>query len=90
MACLDQLVEPGIALRRRLEIVPGGDVQGGDPGLAPAAGEIVEIDAEPVGGVEEGPEARRAERRIHAEVGEGVQKVRESFVAVLAGRRGHP
>ena len=50
--------------------MPRGDVQGGDARGAPAGGEIFEIDARAIGGIEESPEAGGAERSAQAEISE--------------------
>ena len=60
-------------------------MQGGDAGGAPAGGEIFEIDARAIGGIEESPEAGGAERSAQAEVGERLQDVRETLVSALTG-----
>src|SRR5205807_7475774 len=72
------------------EELPGRDVEGGDAGCAPARGEIIQIDARAVGGIEEGPEPIGAEWRIEPEIAEGVEEVREALVAAFAGRDGDP
>ena len=90
VAGLNQPLQVGIGFRAGLEIVPGGDVQGGDPGLAPAGGKVVHVHARAVGGIEEGPQTVGAEGRVHAEIGESVQQIRKALAATLAGRRGHP
>ena len=78
VAGLDQLAQVRVPLRLGLEIVPGRDVQGGDPGLAPARREVVQVDARAVGGIEERPQAIGAERRLQAQIGQRLQQVRES------------
>ena len=90
MAGLDQLLQVRVAFRVGLEIVPGGHVQGGDPGLAPARREVVHVHARAVGGIEERPQAVAAEGRLQAEIGQRIQQIREALVAALAGRSGHP
>ena len=70
--------------------MPGGDVQSGDAGGAPARGEIIEVDASAIGGIEEGPEARGAEGGAQAEVGERLQHVGKTLIAAIAGTGGDP
>ena len=60
------------------------------PDCAPARGEVVEVDARAVGGIEERPQARGAERASQAEIGERLQEVGKALVAALAGRDGDP
>ncbi len=90
MAGIDQAAEPLVALGIGLEVVPGCDVERGDPGLSPAPGEVVQVGAGAVGGIEERPGPPRAERRGEAEVGQGLEQVRESLIAAFAGRGRHP
>ena len=90
MACLDQLLQVRVAFRVRLEIVPGGDVQGGDAGLAPARREVVHVHASAVGGIEERPQTVAAEGRVQAEIRQRIQQIRKALAAALAGRCGHP
>ena len=66
MAGFDQLLQILILLRVGFEVVPCRNVQRGDPGLAPAFGEIIEVDARAVGRIEEGPKAVGSERRFQA------------------------
>ena len=61
-------------------------MEGGDAGSTPAGGEVVEIDAGAVGGIEEGPQVGGAEGWIEAEVGKRVEEVGEAFVAAFSGR----
>ena len=60
-------------------------MQGADSGGAPAGGEIIEVDAGAVGGIEEGPQAGGAEGGLEAEIGERVQQVGKTLIALLAG-----
>ena len=86
----DQALEIGVALGIGIVEMPGGHVQGGDAGIAPACGEVVEVHAQAVGGIEEGPQARGAEGRVEAEIGKSVQQVGEALVAALTWRNGQP
>jgi hypothetical protein len=70
--------------------VPGSDLESGDAGGAPARGEIVEIDTSAIGGIEEGPEARRTEGGAQTEIGESLQDVGETFITAVAGAGADP
>ena len=90
VAGLNQLTEVLVATGVAVVIVPGGDVDGSDAGAPPAFGEVVGVDAQPVGGIEEGPEATAAIGGLEAEVGEGLESIGESFVARFTGGDGEP
>ena len=90
VAGLNEALQPGVGLRIRLEVVPGGDVEGGDSGFAPARREVIHIHARAVGGIEESPKAVGAEGWVEAEIGEGVEQIGKALAAVFAGRGGHP
>ncbi len=86
----DEVSEIRIAARIGFEVVPCGDVQGGDARGAPLLRQVVRIGAKPVGGIEERPQAARAERRLDAEVTQRVQQVRIAVEGAGARGRGHP
>ena len=90
MARLDQLLQVRVALRVGLEIVPGRDVQSGDPRLAPARREVIHIHPRPISGIEEGPKTIAAEGRVQAQIRQRVQQIRKTLVPALPGRSGHP
>ena len=90
VAGVDQVAQLGVALGVGLPVVPGGDVESGDAGVAPPGGEIIEIDAEAVGGIEEGPEVAGADGRREAHIDEGVREEGEAVVGARAGRGGEP
>ena len=90
VAGFDETAQVFVGLGRRFVVVPAGDMQRADTGFAPALGEIIQIDARAIGAVEEGPQALAAERRLHAEIVERLEQVREAFIAFLAGRGGDP
>ena len=66
MAGVDQLAQIFVGLRIALPVMPRGDVQRADAGGAPARGEIIEIDARAIGGIEERPQALRSGTALRA------------------------
>ena len=55
MACLDQLRQVLVPLRIGLVEMPRCHMQRCDPALAPARRKVVQVHAQPIGGIEEGP-----------------------------------
>ena len=90
MANVNEMAEPGVLPGVGLESVPGGNVQGGDAGLAPARGQVFEVGAEAIGGIEKRPQAARAEGGCESQVGERMQQIGEALVAMRAGGRSDP
>ena len=80
----DELVEIRSLRRVRVVIVPGGDVQAADSGVAPLSGEIAGVGAQPVRRVKKGPQPVAAKRRLQAQIGQRVQQIGKAFVASLA------
>ena len=90
MAGFDQPTQVFVGLGVRLVVVPAGDVNRPDAGITPAVGEVIEIDARAVRAIEESPQALGVEGRLHAQVVQSLQQVREPFVSFFAGRDGDP
>ena len=90
VAGFDEGPQVAVAFGIRFIIMPGRHVQGRDAGSAPAGGEVIQIDAAAVGGIEKRPQIRRAKRRLHSQVGQSMQQVREALVAVFAGTHRDP
>ena len=64
--------------------------KGGNSGAAPTLCKVLYVDARPVRGIEKRPKPGRAERRIHAQVFEGVKEIRKALMASLARGDGDP
>ena len=90
MARVDETAQIFVGFGVLFVVVPAGDMQRGDARFPPALGEVIEIDTRPVGTIEKSPQALALKWRLHAEIVEGFEQVRESFVSLLAGRRGNP
>ena len=90
MAGFDEPSQVFVGLGVRLVVVPASDVNCPDAGVAPAVGEVIEIDARAVGAVEESPQALSAKRGLHAQVVQSLKQVGEPFVSFFAGRNGDP
>ena len=90
MAGLDQVLEVPVALRVGFVVMPGGHVESGDAGLAPSRGVVIQVHAQAVRRIEEGPHAGRAEGCLDAEIAEGLEKVGKALIAAFAGRGGQP
>ncbi len=86
----DQIAQVFVALGVGLPVMPRRDLESGDARLAPAGGEIIEIDPDAVGGIEERPDAGGAHGRMEAEIVERLEQIGEPLIALFAGRRGDP
>src|ERR1017187_8426963 len=85
MAGLDQAREVTITLGVGFVEVPGSHMEGGDTGLAPSRRVVIQVHAQAVRRIEEGPQAGRTEGRFDAEIAKGLEKVRKAVIAVVAG-----
>ena len=85
MARVDQPAQVFIGLRLRLEVVPGGDMQSGDAGVAPARGEIIRVHARAVGRIEERRETRGAERSRDSGLCQSLQQIGVALVTLDSG-----
>ena len=90
MAGVDQASQVFVGLGVGFPIVPGRDVQGGDPGFAPAWREVIQIDSRSIGGIKKRPQSGGLKRRDQTEVGERLRQVGEAVVSAGAGRGCNP
>jgi hypothetical protein len=70
--------------------MPGRDVKRRDARATPAFCEVIEVCARAVRVIEECPQAGILYGGLHAQGGEGLQQIREAFIAVLTGAGGYP